>query len=140
MNSSRTVLGFDYGTERMGCAVGQEISGSAEPLVTLKLHGAEPDWQQVQALIDTWQPDLFVVGLPTHADGATHPLEARIRKFARRLEGRFARPVEFIDERLSSYSASENTVAVKRFGLDAVAASVIIETWMSHHKATEVLS
>jgi putative Holliday junction resolvase len=128
--SARTVLAFDYGERRIGVAVGQEVTATAEPLATVVVRNGQIDWDAIAALVETWQPALFVLGRPTTDDGAPHRLAAAIERFARRLEGRYRRPVSLIDERLSSYAA-EHDPAVARHGIDAVAARVILETWFA---------
>ena len=50
-------------------------------------------------------PDLVVVGLPLNMDDSESDLSNRARKFARRLQGRFAVEVEMVDERLTSREA-----------------------------------
>ncbi len=128
--SAESVLGFDYGQRRIGVAVGQTITRTATPLKTLPARAGQPDWAQVSALIAAWQPARLVIGLPSTADGAPHPLAAAITRFGRRLQGRFGLAVEYIDERLSSHEA----LALCRDGaheVDAMAARLILETWLN---------
>ena len=126
-----TVLAFDYGRRRIGVAVGQE-DGSAT-LATVEVRHGRIDWT-IGRLVETWQPDLFVLGCPATADGKPHPLAAEIARFARRLGGRYRREVALIDERLSSHAAHE-TAAPPRTGLDAIAAGLILESWFAHDAA-----
>lgn len=134
--AARTALGFDYGKRRIGVAVGQTVSRTASPLVTLAARDGEPDWTIVRRLVDTWQPDVLVVGMPTTADDAPHALAAPVARFARRLAGRFGLPVEFVDERLSSHAAGEFARESRR-ELDALAAALILETWLASTTAPE---
>ncbi len=129
MAPAETVLGFDFGRRRIGVAVGQQITRTATALETITVGARELDFELITRLVESWRPDRFVVGLPVTADGGEHALHGAIRKFARRLEGTYHKPVSFIDERLSSYAAADEQQAVKRVGLDAVAAQLIIETW-----------
>ncbi len=125
----RTALGFDFGEKRIGVAVGQTITCTASPLTTLPAHHGQPDWTVLGRLINEWQPDCLVLGLPTSADGNPHPMAEPIERFARRLQGRFNKAVEFIDERLSSYAAEELAWRSGK-GVDAHAAQQILETWL----------
>jgi putative Holliday junction resolvase len=129
-----TVLGFDYGERRIGVAVGQTVTRTAGPLATLPARHGQPDWTALARLVAEWRPERFVVGLPTTADGAPHPLREAIERFARRLEGRYRRPVVFVDERLSSWAA-ETDARDSRHGLDALAAARILETWLGQATA-----
>ena len=102
-----TVLGFDYGTLRIGVAVGQNLTGTASPIDILRAKDGIPDWDQVKNLVKQWQPELFVVGLPYNMDDSESELLVRARKFALRLHGRFHLPWYGMDERLSSFEAKE---------------------------------
>jgi putative Holliday junction resolvase len=132
---ARTLLGFDYGTRKMGVAVGQELTGTSRPLVTLRHIGGGPDWDAVTRLIEQWRPDGLVVGIPLNMDGTEQPMTAAARRFARRLAGRYRLPVYEADERLSSRAAGdfihEAGAERRRHGVDEVAAHVILQTYMS---------
>ena len=128
--STVTALGFDYGERRIGVAVGQSLTRTAEALVTLPVRHGQVDWPAIARLIDTWRPQQLVVGLPGTDDGQPPANADAIARFARRLNGRFKLPVAFVDERLSSYAASEDP-DTRRVGLDAVAARLILETWLA---------
>jgi putative Holliday junction resolvase len=124
-----TVLGFDYGTRRIGVAVGQTVTRTAQPLASIAVRVGRPDWSAIARLIDEWQPQRFVIGRPTHADGRRHELDAAVARFARRLEGRFGRPCAFVDEHLSSYAAAADSPGND---VDAAAARLILESWLAH--------
>jgi putative holliday junction resolvase len=124
----RTVLAFDFGLRRIGTAVGQDLTGTAQALTVVAVRNGQVDWEAIAHLVDTWQPDLFVLGRPHTADGTPHPLHAAIDRFARRLHGRYGRTVSFVDEHLSSHAAAAEPASVD-VGLDAVAARLILESW-----------
>ena len=130
--TTRTILAFDFGHKRIGVAVCQELGRTARALATLPVRNGRLDWNAVAAIVGEWLPQLFVVGLPTTADGERHALAPDIERFARRLSGRFRVPVEFVDERLSSYAAAGDA-EMQRAGLDAVAARCILESWFAGH-------
>lgn len=131
----QTLLGFDFGTRRIGVAVGQRITGTATALTTLSARDGQPDWAQVEKLIHTWQPQALVVGLPLALDGSHTDSSEAAERFARRLKGRFNLPVYLCDERLSSHAAdhwlSEHRGgAQQRGGLDAASAQIILQDWL----------
>ncbi|MBE0482105.1 MAG: Holliday junction resolvase RuvX [Bacterioplanes sp.] len=138
------LMAFDFGTQRMGVAVGQRLTNSAEPLQPLKMRDGIPNWDQLQALIEEWQPDGFVVGLPLNMDGSTSDMSLRANKFAKRLEGRFHRPSLTHDERLTSFEAKGIVIAQsgqRDFGkhsVDGLAAQLILESWMAQHPRVNV--
>ena len=139
-----TVMSFDYGTEKIGIAIGQSISSTAEPLTIIRARDGIPNWSQITSLIESWRPNFFVVGLPYNLDGSDSKLLQRALKFAQRLNGRFNIPTFGIDESLSSKAAAEKFKAGNpqnsvRKEIDDVAAQIILETWFSeYNKKTSV--
>jgi putative holliday junction resolvase len=127
-----TVLSFDFGTRRIGVAVGQNVTRTARALDTVKVRNGRPDWDALAAIIERWAPDRLILGKPATDDGSEHPLAPPIDRFARRLEGRFGIPVSFVDETLSSYVAERDAESLAS-GVDAVAARVILESWFSEN-------
>jgi putative Holliday junction resolvase len=128
-------LAFDFGEKRIGVAVGQTVSRTARAVTTVVVKGGRADWTRIAGLVDEWDPDSFVVGMPMTADGAPHPLAAGVARFARQLTGRFKRPVRFVDERLSSYIAKQG-LGDSRHGVDALAAQAILETCLEEQPTT----
>ncbi len=136
-NTARSVLGFDFGTTRIGVAIGQTITGTAQPLAPIKAKEGIPNWDEIARVVEEWQPDAFVVGLPLDMDGAENEMCQRARKFAKRLHGRFNLPYYMVDERLSSYEAKGQVIArgghrnFKENSVDGLAAQMILETWFA---------
>ena len=132
---NRTIMAFDFGTKSIGVAIGQEIIGRATGLTAFKAKEGNPDWQQIEKLLQAWQPDLVVVGLPLNIDGTEQPLTMRARKFANRLHGRFGVQAVLHDERLSTVEAraylfeSRGYRALDKNRIDAASAACILESW-----------
>ncbi|MFN2309137.1 MAG: Holliday junction resolvase RuvX [Gammaproteobacteria bacterium] len=129
----QTLLGFDFGTRRIGVAVGQRVTGTASAVTTLRVQSGQPgqpDWAELARLIETWRPDALVVGLPLAADGSRGEIARAAERFARRLHGRFHLPVHLHDERLSSHAAEHWGGAGTPQGLDAQAARIILQDWL----------
>ena len=125
-------MAFDFGTQRIGVAYGQSLTGTAQALPVLRARDGIPDWQEVETLLKKWQPALLVVGVPRNLDDTATSLTLRAEKFARRLNGRFHLPCYGIDERLSSVAAEEIiALGTTRAAVDSVAARIILETWFS---------
>jgi putative holliday junction resolvase len=130
-----TLLGFDYGTRKIGVAVGQTLTGTASPLETLRLVKHKPDWQRIAALIEEWRPEALVVGLPLDVDDSETDATQPALRFSRQLEGRFRLKVHLADERFTSFEARDRLgYKAKRLEeYDAVAAKLILETWLDEH-------
>ena len=127
MNQSM-IMGFDYGTHRIGVAIGQRVTQTASPLAILKARQGQPNWSEIEALIKEWQPEAFVVGLPLHMDDEPSDLSVQAEKFARRLTGRFNLAHTMVDERLSSVEAKNLSAGD---AIDDVAAVLILDTYLS---------
>jgi putative Holliday junction resolvase len=131
-----TILAFDFGTRRVGVAVGETTLGLAHPLATIAADSDDQRLAAIEPLVREWQPALLVVGLPTHADGTPHAMTARAQEFARSLEARFRLAVDLIDER---YSTEVATTALADAGVgarghkplrDQVAAQIILQAYL----------
>ncbi|AZQ84923.1 Holliday junction resolvase RuvX [Colwellia sp. Arc7-635] len=131
----RTILGFDFGKKYIGVAIGQELTGSASPLGSVKAREGIPDWDSMSKFIKEWQPDFVVVGLPLNMDGSEQQLTHDAKKFGNRLAGRYGLKVEFQDERLTTATAKEALFAhggyrnLKKDNIDAESAKIIIESY-----------
>ncbi len=131
---ARVLLGFDFGTKRIGVAVGQELTATATAQETLQSRDGGPDWDGITRLIKEWQPDALVVGLPFNLDGSEHETTHLARRFGNRLAGRYNLPVFTIDERLSSVEAERILGERGRFSreeVDKLAAQIILESWLA---------
>jgi len=137
------VLAFDFGTRRIGVAVGNTLVRAAHPLTTIDDERDERRFDAIAALIDEWRPAILIVGLPLHADGAEHRMTERARQFARQLHGRFRLPVEFCDERWTtelaqaSLAAQGSGRARDRGVRDRVAAQLILQGWLERQKTCD---
>lgn len=125
------LMGFDYGSKRIGVAVGQTLTATARPLAIVLVKNQQIDWARISVLIQEWQPNALIVGLPKHPDGSDSTTTIAASRFSRQLHGRYQLPVHTIDERLSSIAAAEQGKVKKGHHLDAVAAQIILETWFT---------
>lgn len=128
----KTLLCFDYGSKRIGSAVGQAITGTATPLNTINCYHNQPDWVSIEKLVHEWLPDAIIVGIPLNMDGSSQTMTEAAAKFCRQLEGRFNLPVLGMDERLSTFEAKDRSGLDTN--IDSIAAQAILETWLAEHK------
>lgn len=137
---SRLILAFDFGTRRIGVAVGSELLASARELEPLPARDGIPDWARVARRVEEWRPDLFVVGLPLNMDGSESVMSTRARKFGKRLYGRFGIPCEMVDERGSTREAKSiardagHRGNYREQGVDGIAAVLILEGWFARRE------
>lgn len=136
-STTDVALGFDFGTRRIGVAVGNGITGRARALTVL----AHADWPGLADVVAQWRPQALVVGLPLRADGSDQPITVQARAFMAELTARFDLPVYEVDERFSTIEAAERLRHARAFGshkkrltkgdADAMAAQVILEGWLN---------
>ena len=133
--SEATILGFDFGTRRIGVAVGNTVTRVARPLTTIGGEANAARFAAIAALIDEWQPGMLIVGRPLYADGSAHEMTARAERFARQLSGRFGVEVRCVDERFTTVAADAALLAAgvrgsdRKGARDAVAAQLILQSW-----------
>jgi putative holliday junction resolvase len=139
------LLAFDFGLRRIGVAVGQTTTNSANAAGALPVTDGKPDWTGVLACVRDWAPTRLLVGLPYNMDGSETSTTAACRAFGEELSRRAGLPVEFVDERLTSHAAYDELRDARRTGvrarrirredIDANAARLILETWLQARRA-----
>lgn len=136
-----TLLAFDFGTQRLGVAIGNTLTGTVRPLTIVLVRSQDDAIGRAMDLVDSWRPDRVVVGRPLGGEGAGEPVPTtrRAERFARRLQGRSRLPVALVDERYSSMEARQRMRDAQRDGGsvdlrdgdDAWAAVVILEQFLA---------
>ena len=133
---AETYLGFDFGIRHIGIAVGQNITQTASPITSLAAKGGEPKWQEVDEIITKWKPNKLIVGIAIWPDEPNQPMTIATKKFAKKLAERYGLTVDLIDESLTTrearnqYGEAKYGSATKRKKVDALAAVLILETWL----------
>ena len=122
----RSYLAFDYGRRRVGVASGNSLLAQAQPLTTITAEG-EARFTAVARLLQQWQPDALVVGVPLHPDGQPHDNTHQAQRFARQLRGRFGLTVHEVDERYTTTEA----LAAGAQDADAAAAAIILNQFLN---------
>ncbi len=118
-------MAFDYGTKRIGVAVGNSLTKSAQNLPVILNTSEEQRFVGITKIIAQWEPDAIVVGLPLYPDGAEHAMTQKARRFGQEIGGRYSKPVYFVDERYSSVVLEGE--AQYHESLDSHAAALILE-------------
>jgi putative Holliday junction resolvase len=132
-----TILAFDYGTRRIGVAVGNTETRVSQALKTMAAQNADGLFREIEHLLKEWQPDQIIVGLPTHPDGTEHEMTAKAKRFGNQLHGRFHLPIIWVDERYTSAVLEGNPQM--HDNLDAHSAALILEQYFAENtKAPEL--
>ena len=140
---TNSLLGIDFGFKRIGLATGQTITGSTSSLHTLPNERNYTNWNGLNKIIQEWQPDIFVLGLPVHQDGTNNDVTKAVYKFAIELKQRYNKPIHFQDEYLSSSEAKNilqqqrvNNIRKKKVqkgDIDKLAAALILQRWLENN-------
>jgi putative Holliday junction resolvase len=138
--AARTVLSFDYGLRRIGVAVGNTLTGTAEGLATVAAQDGLPDWRSLDQLVADWRPQELVVGVPYNMQGEDAGIAAAALRFAGELQDRYRIGVHRVDERLTSREAEDElrerrrsgakTRRVRRGDVDREAARLLLLQWL----------
>ena len=148
MNSEKLpsgrLAGVDYGRRRIGISVCDAERIIASPLMIHKTIGdPHADAAFFLKLIKQEEIVGFVVGLPLHSDGRNCEMSSEVEKFAAWLTKTTELPVVFQDERHTSQEASgllrpaRLTRGRKKERHDAVAAQVILSTWLEKQTTSQ---
>ncbi|HBT32347.1 MAG TPA: Holliday junction resolvase RuvX [Pusillimonas sp.] len=124
----QVLLAFDFGQKKIGVAVGNSLTRQARPLTILLPKTRVERFSQIAALLEEWQPDQLIVGLPLTIDGQEQEASRACRRFANQLNGRFDINVQLVDERGSSLEAQ--ALLGSHAPDDAMAAAVILQRYL----------
>ena len=140
-NIINTCIAFDYGTRRIGLAVGEYRIKTASPAGVVNNNNGTPDWQAIDNIIELWQPTDLIVGWPLTEEGEEQTITFHVKGFIKRLNKRYALPIHKADERYSSMeaqrtlknmrSSGQRTRKTRHEDIDTIAAALILETWFA---------
>ncbi len=135
LSAPQMIMAFDFGTQKMGMAIGQSLIESANPLALFPMKDGIPNWDELLKIVKQYQPTLFLVGLPLNMDDTESELSTRARKFARRLRHQTNIETLMVDERLTTREARDELDHYqaqgrgKKLSADSIAAALFIEGW-----------
>lgn len=130
------ILALDIGQVRCGIAVSDPAERVASPVCVLPAQEVRQNAKSFRRVLEDWEPELLVSGLPLTMSGEEGPQVARIKEFAAQVSRNTGLPIEFADERLSSREAKrilhENGLSEKqmRGKVDGIAASLTLQAWL----------
>lgn len=133
----RVFLAFDFGSHSIGVAAAGAFNGLATPLRAIRVLRSGPDWDGIEKLVREWEPTAFVVGLALNAEGEDTAMSRKAREFGLRLRERYNRPVQWIDETLTTEAArrvlreSQPAHKARKQDIDSTAAALILESFLN---------
>ena len=129
MPDALTVVAFDYGTRRVGVAVGNSVRKAGQALKTIAAPSSDALFQEIEKILNEWQPDQLVIGRPVYPDGSPHEMTSKATRFGNQLHGRFHLPVSWVDERYTSAVLEGDSEM--HDNLDAHSAVLILEQYFA---------
>ncbi|HEX2054402.1 MAG TPA: Holliday junction resolvase RuvX [Actinomycetota bacterium] len=136
---TRTVLGIDPGTRRVGVAVSDANGTMAFPLTVLERREGDSYLDELAELARMREANEIVVGLPTRLDGTEGPEAAEALRIAGILRKKLDLPVHMLDERFTTRIAQgalqRSNVSSKkqRPVVDKIAATVLLQSYLDAH-------
>lgn len=144
--AARTVLSFDYGLRRIGVAVGNTLTGTADALATIAARDGEPDWAAIDRCVADWRPAAIIAGVPYNMSARSDRLAQAALRFADGLGQRYGIEVHRVDERLTSREAEDDlrerrrsgakSKRVQRGDVDREAARLLLLQWLRAQPGT----
>jgi putative holliday junction resolvase len=137
------IAGLDLGKRRIGLAIADNEGLAVHPIGALERRSVVRDLELIRSRFVEFEVTRVVIGLPLNMDGTVGPAARAAEAFADRLRDSSGLPVELFDERLTSFEAEERLreLSGKRArdkgSVDAVAASIILESWLSHRRSAQ---
>ena len=135
------VMALDIGEVRVGVAVSDPGERVASPVCVLPAPEVLGCAKPFRRLLEDWEPELLLCGLPLTLAGEEGPQAARIRKVAAQVSAASGLPHEFADERLSSAEAKRSLrekgydERAMRGKVDMIAASLFLQAWLDERAA-----
>jgi putative holliday junction resolvase len=133
-------LGLDVGSKRIGVAGCDGLGLIATGITTIWRTSFPENIAQLAAIISERQVEILVLGLPYTMDGKIGSQAKQVQKFARRVATVIELPIEYMDERLTSYAAEEMmkaaniSVSRNKATIDRIAAAVILQQWLDDRR------
>ena len=128
------VISFDFGTKKIGVAVGQTETKTSSPLQIVFSKNNRGNWNEIASIVNEWKPNLILVGKPLNMDGSDSDMMEKVDIFYKKLEKISKIPCEYVDERLTSFEARESLTEIKKDLIDAHAAKILIDQWFNNNE------
>ena len=128
------VISFDFGTKKIGVAVGQTETRTSSPLQIVFSKNNTINWDEIESIVNEWKPNLILVGKPLNMDGSDSDMMEKVDIFYKKLEKISKIPCEYVDERLTSFEARESLTEIKKDLIDAHAAKILIDQWFNNNE------
>ena len=137
------ILALDIGQARVGIAVSDPGERVASPVCVLPASEVLGNAKPFRRVLEDWEPELLLCGLPYTMAGEEGPQAARVQTAAQKISAACGLPCEFADERLSSREAKRSlrekglSEREMRGKIDMIAASLFLQAWLDARRERE---
>lgn len=128
------IVAFDFGTKKIGVAVGQTATYTSSPLQVILNKDDKVNWNEINKLLNEWKPELIIVGKPLNMDGTDSEIMKQVERFYQKLKKIYDTNFEYIDERLTTFEARQILEDTNINNVDANAAKILIDNWFEMNK------
>ena len=134
-------LGLDIGRKRIGIAGCDGLGLIAVGLATLERRSFQHDVEVLRKWVQERHVEVLVVGLPYTMSGELGTQAKQVQKLAHRLGKALQLPVEFVDERLTSFAAEQllhdeqRSPSRNKAMIDRKAAAIILQQWLDERRS-----
>ena len=125
------ILAIDFGLKKVGLAIGNTLTKTSMPISTIFYKSKQELFNLLEKHVIEWKPEFIIIGNPFNMDQTESEMSKLAEKFSTQFSKKFNLAVELVDERLSSFEAKEFT---KDDNLDAMAAKLILDSWMNNNE------
>ena len=80
------IVAFDFGTKKIGIAVGQTQTMTSSPLDIVFSKNNKINWDGIMTILEEWKPGLILVGKPLNMDGTDSDIMEKVDIFYKKLE------------------------------------------------------
>ena len=125
------ILAIDFGLKKVGLAIGNTLTKTSMPISTIFYKSKQELFNLLEKHVTEWKPEFIIIGNPLNMDQTESEMSKLAEKFSTQFSKKFNLAVELVDERLSSFEAKE---FIKDDNLDAMAAKLILDSWMNNNE------
>ena len=125
------ILAIDFGLKKVSLAIGNTLTKTSMPISTIFYKSKQELFNLLEKHVTEWKPEFIIIGNPLNMDQTESEMSKLAEKFSNQFSKKFNLAVELVDERLSSFEAKE---FAKDGNLDAMAAKLILDSWMNNNE------
>lgn len=136
----KKILGLDVGDRWIGVAISDALGITAQSVKTIKRESNKQAYEEIHELLEEYDIEKVVVGLPKNMNNSIGPQSEKVIKFATKLHNKYNVEIIYVDERMTTISAERVLIEAdvrrenRKKYIDRVAATYILQTYLDSLK------